>query len=43
MHKPVQHGIGNGGIADTLVPVIDRHLAGDDGGCAIVSVIDDFQ
>ena len=30
VHKPVQHGIGNGGIADTLVPVIDRHLAGDD-------------
>jgi len=26
----VEDGIGQGGIADDLVPVVDRHLAGDD-------------
>ena len=31
VNKSVQHGVGDSGIADNLVPVIDRHLAGDNG------------
>ena len=31
MHEPVQHGIGDGGVADVLVPVVDGHLTCDDG------------
>ena len=29
MHEPIQHGVGDGGIADVLMPMLDRHLAGD--------------
>ena len=41
--EAVEDGVGDGGIADDLVPVLDRHLAGDDGRAAFVAVVDDFQ
>ena len=41
--EPVQHGVGDGRIADDLVPVLDRHLAGDDGRAALVPVVHDLQ
>ena len=42
VNEAVQHGVGNGGIADHLVLVFDRHLAGDDGRAAFVPVVHDF-
>ena len=30
--QTVEDGVGDGGIADLLVPVIHRELTGDDGG-----------
>lgn len=43
MDKAVEDGVGEGRIADHVVPVIDGHLAGDDGGSFLVAVLDDFQ
>ena len=40
VHEPVQHGVGDGGIADVLMPVLHGHLAGDDGGGPVMPVID---
>jgi hypothetical protein len=34
--SPVEDGVGVGRVGDHLVPVIDRQLAGHDGGAAIV-------
>jgi hypothetical protein len=41
--QAVEDGIGDGGIADDLVPAIDRDLAGDDDRAGLVAVLDDFQ
>jgi len=30
-------------LGDDLVPIFDRHLAGDDGRSALVAIIDDFE
>ncbi len=38
MDQAIEHGVGIGGIADQRVPLIDRELAGDDGGAAAVAV-----
>jgi len=43
VHEPVQRGICDGRIADHVVPVFDGHLADDDGGSLLVSVLDDLQ
>jgi hypothetical protein len=31
------------GVGDDLVPVLDRHLTGDDGRSALVAIVDDFE
>jgi hypothetical protein len=41
--EAVEDGIGNGRIADHVVPVIDGNLAGDDRRSLLVSILDDFQ
>ena len=41
--KAVEDGIGDRWIADHVVPVIDGHLAGDDGRSLLVAVLDDLQ
>ena len=41
--ETVEDGVGDGGIGDDLVPVIDRHLAGDDGRSALMPVVDDLE
>ena len=41
--QAVEHGVGDGSIADVLVPMRDRKLAGDHGGGAPVAVVDDLQ
>ena len=35
--EPIQHSVGNGWIADHLVPVIDRHLSSRSRRCSPVS------
>jgi hypothetical protein len=41
--EAVEDGVGDGGVGDDLVPVIDRDLAGDDGRSALMAVVDDFE
>jgi len=41
--EAVEDGVGDGGVGDRLVPVIDRQLAGHDGRAAIVPIVDDLQ
>ena len=43
VNEAVEDGVGDGGIGDDLVPVVDRHLAGDDGRTALMAVIDHFE
>ena len=43
MADAIQDGTGQGWVADGLVPVFDRQLAGDDGGSAAVAVFEDFE
>ena len=43
MDEPIEDGVGDGGVGDRFVPVIDWELAGHDGGAAIVPIIDDLQ
>ena len=43
MANAIGDGIGQGRIADGLVPMLDGQLAGDDGGGAAVPVFEDFQ
>jgi len=43
VHQPVKHGVGDGRVADTLVPEFDRHLACHDGGRPVVPVIGDLH
>src|SRR5258708_27632967 len=40
---PVKDGVGEGGLADQVVPAVDRDLAGDQRGAAAVAFFDDFQ
>jgi hypothetical protein len=39
----VKDRVGQGGIADHLVPAADRHLAGDQQRTAIAAVVDDLE
>jgi putative transposase len=41
--EAVEYGVGDGGIGDDLVPVLDRHLAGDDGRTALVAIVDHLE
>ena len=41
--QAVEDGIGDGRVADDLVPVLDGQLAGDDGRAAIMAIVHDFQ
>ena len=43
MNEPVQDTVGDGRIADLLVPVSQRNLASEDGGTSGVAVVTDFQ
>ena len=39
----VEDGVGQGRIADQVVPSVDRDLAGDQRGAAAVTLLDDLQ
>ena len=41
--ETVENGIGVSGIADHLVPFIDRQLAGDDGRTAAVAFFENLK
>ena len=41
--ESVEDGVGDGGIADELVPAIDGQLAGHDDRSRLVSILDDFE
>jgi hypothetical protein len=41
--EAIENGVGDGWIADDLVPAIDRHLAGNDCRAALVTVLDDLE
>jgi len=43
VYQTVEDGVGDGGVADLLVPVIHGKLAGDDGGGMAVSFFKDLQ
>ncbi len=43
MNEAVEDRVGYRGVADLFVPEVDRQLAGNDGGCVGVSLLDDLQ
>ena len=43
MDDAIESGVGQGGIADHLVPAIDRDLTGDQQGSPVVAIIDDLE
>src|SRR6266508_3843939 len=43
VHEAVENGIGDGWVADDLVPVVDGKLAGDDGRGASVAIVHDLE
>lgn len=43
MDEPIKDGIGQGRVTDSLMPVRDRQLTGDDGGADIIAAFKYFQ
>lgn len=43
VHEAIEDGVGDGGIADDFIPVVDRDLAGDDDRAPLVAVFDDLE
>ena len=43
MDEAVEDGIGEGGVAEPIVPFLDRELIGDQGGTGGVSVLEEFE
>ena len=43
MHEPIEHGVGDGAIAEVGVPSIQRELAGNEGRAPVVAVLEDLQ
>jgi len=43
VHDTVEDGVGDGRVAQVLVPFGGRELAGDDGGAAGVPIFDDLE
>ena len=43
VHQAVEDGVGVGRIADHGVPLVDRQLAGEDGGAPAVAFLEDLQ
>ncbi len=41
--EAVEDGVGEGGVADDVVPSVDGDLAGDHGGAAAVAFLDDLE
>ena len=43
VHEAIEDSVGNGGVTDDLVPMLDRELACHDGRAAAVAVFHDLQ
>jgi hypothetical protein len=43
VNEAIQDGVAEGWVADNVVPMFNRDLAGDDGGGATVAIIKDLQ
>ena len=43
VNEAIQDSVAEGGVADNFVPMFDGDLAGDDGRCATVAIIEDLQ
>ena len=43
VHEAVEDGIGQGWVADEVMPFLDGKLAGGDGGAPAVAVLDDLE
>lgn len=43
VHESVADGIGDCGVGESLVPTLRRQLRGDDGGGAVVAVLEDLE
>lgn len=43
MQQSIEDGVGDGGLADPAVPVLDRQLCGDDGGAPLGTIIDELE
>ena len=41
--EAVEDGVGEGGVADDLAPLLDRNLTGDDRGRALMTVFEDLE
>ena len=41
--EPIQQGVGDGGVANQLVPGADGELAGDEHGAGVLAVLDDLE
>lgn len=43
MHEAVEDRVGDSRMSDLVVPVFDRHLAGDHGGVCAVTVFENLE
>jgi hypothetical protein len=43
VHQPVEDGVGEGGIAQGVMPMGERQLARDHGGAGLVAFVQDLQ
>jgi hypothetical protein len=43
VHQPIEDRVAKRGVADKLVPVVHRELAGAERGAAAAPVFDDFE
>ena len=43
MNEPVEDSVGQGRVANGLVPMLDRELAGDNCGATAVTIFKDLQ
>ena len=43
MDELVEDGVGEGGVAEQVVPLLDGRLAGDQGGTGGVSVLEELE
>jgi hypothetical protein len=41
--ESVEDGVGDGGVTEGLVPLLDGQLAGDDGGATPGAILDDLE
>jgi hypothetical protein len=41
--ESIADGVGDGGISDVVVPLLDGELTGDDGGARAVAIVHDLE